>query len=164
MKALGLKVIVWNRDTFDCKIELLNTGTKKSKSNQLSNLTLSQDAFKKWLLEPEIGTISLQHDINNFTVLEIPPTLDLLKNSSYSPVLVSQCANITVLYDDGIIEKLGAITETAIKVDQVDDGNSESNASPRTVNGNVATSQTSNVNIFSQTTVIIAVILILLIN
>lgn len=157
---MGLEVIVWNRDTLDCKIKLLITGTKNLKSNQSLNSNLSQDAFKKWLLEPELGTISLQHDINNLTVIEIPPTLNLLQNSSYSPVLISKCANIEFLYDDGIIKKLGAMTDTAIKVDQGDDKNAASIATPHFPNGNIATPQT----IHFQTNVIIAFTLIYLIN
>jgi hypothetical protein len=77
---------------------------------------MAQDAYKGWMQEPIVGTISLQHDINNATVVEIPPTLDILKNSSYSSVLVSECANITVVYNDKIIKKAEQLSDTANKV------------------------------------------------
>lgn len=70
---------------------MLNKGTEASSKK---NSTKSQVAFHGWLQEPLKGTISLQHDIDNNTVAEIPITLDLLTNSGYSPVLISKCANL----------------------------------------------------------------------
>ena len=53
----------------------------------------------------QVGTISLQHDIYNITVAEVPFTLDILKNSSYSVELISKCRNIYPVYDNHILEK-----------------------------------------------------------
>ena len=55
-----------------------------------------------------MGTISLQHDIDNITVAEI---LDLLANSSYSPVLISKCANIASPYDEILLVKSGSVND-----------------------------------------------------
>jgi hypothetical protein len=108
---MGLEIIVWNRDTLDCKIDLwLIEGTAASSATS-KNPTKSQTAFKGWLLEPFMGTISLQHDIDNITVAEIPITLDLLANSSYSTVLISKCANIASPYDETLLVKSGSVNE-----------------------------------------------------
>jgi hypothetical protein len=102
---MNLQVMMWNRDTMDW--------TKVYGSNKSSKKLIAQDAFNGWMLESVFGTISLQHDIVNATVEEIPPTLDTLKGSSYVPVLLSKCTNITIIYNDTMIALAGELTDTA---------------------------------------------------
>jgi hypothetical protein len=132
---MNLKPILWNRDTFDW--------TKVYGSNKSSKKLIAQDAFNEWMLEPVFGTISLQHDIVNSTVQEIPPTLDILKESGYFPVLLSKCANITTIYNDTMIEQAGELTATANKIVQ-DYGNTTTVSSE---SGRNATSDANGISV-----------------
>lgn len=129
-------------------------GTKVYGANKFISDTLAQDAYNKWMQEPEFGTISLQHDIRNATVVEIPPTLDILKSSSYIPVLLSQCTNTTLIYNDETIKKAGALTETANKI--VRDVDNKTTISP-----NNDRTSTSN-GFISKSSVIIAILCIII--
>ncbi|KAJ3322039.1 chitin deacetylase [Boothiomyces sp. JEL0866] len=74
-QALGFIMIRWNRDTGDA------TTNGKSLKPQ----------FDKFMKEPVISTISLEHDLHAETALLAPYGMDILINSPYSEKSISQC-------------------------------------------------------------------------
>ncbi|TPX51667.1 hypothetical protein SeMB42_g01848 [Synchytrium endobioticum] len=87
MKALGFRVITWNRDTFDWAIS----------DAKIQNQTITGN-FTQWLAaagpsgrNASSGFISLEHDMYKSAVEAAPIAFDLLRNGGFNVKRVGDC-------------------------------------------------------------------------
>jgi hypothetical protein len=112
---------MWNKDT-----------------NDWQNPSTVLSTFSKWLTQPHIGAISLQHDLYNTTAAQVPGALDLLLKSGYTVTDISKCIALSRLYDDGLLAKTGLIPGTA--------ASPPANANTPTTTGSVNSTNSSSSN------------------
>jgi peptidoglycan/xylan/chitin deacetylase (PgdA/CDA1 family) len=73
LRALGLSIVFWNRDT-----------------NDAASMTVNA-TFAEWFQQPRTGSISLQHDLFASSAAQIPATLNLTRGSGYRFRTVVDC-------------------------------------------------------------------------
>jgi hypothetical protein len=80
LRSMGMNVVLWNRDT-----------------NDASSMTVNA-TFAQWFSQPQIGTISLQHDLFQSAAAQIPQTLNMTANTGYRYRTVVDCLGRTDAY------------------------------------------------------------------
>jgi peptidoglycan/xylan/chitin deacetylase (PgdA/CDA1 family) len=73
LRAMGMQIILWNRDTEDAWSLNVNA------------------TFAQWFSQPQMGTISLQHDLFPSAGAQIPETLAMASRSGYRFRTVMSC-------------------------------------------------------------------------
>ncbi|KAI8914490.1 hypothetical protein EDD86DRAFT_234889 [Gorgonomyces haynaldii] len=81
LKSMGMTIVVWNKDTID--------------TNPTVNVTATAQL---WMSQPANASISLQHDLFNFTAPNIAPVADIVLKGGFTPKRIDDCLGRTDAY------------------------------------------------------------------
>ena len=105
VNAMGLKIVMWNRDTNDW---CYNTRPAALPCAPSDTAAVIPRQFQTWVQQvPQQGVVSLQHDFFAPGASQIPATLDILSGSSYKVSTVAECTRFPP-YDNAWLDKLTA--------------------------------------------------------
>ena len=108
LNAMGMDVIIWNRDSNDWVLG--STDPKDFFGDKAE--TAIPAKFASWVSqEPMAGSISLQHGIF-FSLGGIAPSLDVLNQSRYSLVNISECIGKTA-YSNKLLLKASLLLDVS---------------------------------------------------
>ena len=103
--GMGLRVVNWNRDTNDWLFSFYPDQRPSAPYNPTDTPSAIAANFQRWVAEPMRGTISLQHDIRPAPASQVGPALDILRQSQYRLVTVSECLRTTA-YNDQLLNRI----------------------------------------------------------
>ncbi|ORY03710.1 glycoside hydrolase/deacetylase [Basidiobolus meristosporus CBS 931.73] len=86
MRGLGYKIILWNMDTSDWKLNSPNSNYNPDNVKQTF-----VDFINTRVPTLQQGVISLEHDLRAEGVQQFPIAVDLMKNAGFSMISVGQC-------------------------------------------------------------------------
>jgi peptidoglycan/xylan/chitin deacetylase (PgdA/CDA1 family) len=105
LTAMGFKIVLFNRNSFDYKFTNWQQGTKvEPPFAETDTPEAIVRLFQTWVQAPRNGTISLQHDLHAVPAAQVPATAKIVADSSYQRVVVSQCLGVTA-YDEALLAK-----------------------------------------------------------
>jgi peptidoglycan/xylan/chitin deacetylase (PgdA/CDA1 family) len=102
---LGLKTILWNRDTSDWCFSTIPPSAPCASTDVP---TIIPGYFEKWISEPLNGTISLEHDLAEIPSKQILPSLKVLLTSKYKVTSVAECLSVNA-YDENLWNRLNGV-------------------------------------------------------
>ena len=118
IQALGLKIVIWNRDTYDWTFtnfvpnatSVALASTKPPLVDGEYSPVVPQQIpllFKEWLnfTQESSSAISLQHDLYKVSTQEIAPSLDVLTRSKFKLTDITQCVSILKPYANDLLIK-----------------------------------------------------------